>query len=69
MSQTSSNAQSEVRRLLGIALNDPGQVASMVPEELDLLLQLLRRVRLHGRLAAELKRSRHTHWNFPLWGV
>jgi hypothetical protein len=43
--------------MLGIALNNPGQVASMVPEELDLLLQLLRRVRLHGRFAAELKRE------------
>ena len=57
MSQTSSNARSEVRRLLGIALRNPAQVANMAPEELDLLLRLLRRVRLHGRLAAELKRE------------
>ena len=57
MSKSSGNRQADVRHLLGVALNDPGQVASMAPTELDLLLQLLRRVRLHGRLAADLKRN------------
>ena len=57
MSRNSDNSRAEVRRLIGIALSDPGRVVGINPGELDLLLQLLRRVRLHGRLAADLKRE------------
>lgn len=46
----------EVRRLLGIALGNPAEVARLEAAELDLLIQLARRVRLHGRLCADLKR-------------
>ena len=57
MRRTSRDSQSEVRRLLGIALRNPVHVARMAPTELDLCIQILRSVRLHGRLTADLKRE------------
>ena len=56
MRRSSEERQGEVKRLLGIALHDPVSVTKLAPAELNLLLQLLRRVRLHGRFAFDLKR-------------
>src|SRR5262245_1704084 len=43
-----------VRRLLMTAILDPAAVLRFAPRELDLMLRLVRRARLLGRLAAEL---------------
>src|SRR5262245_43945206 len=44
-----------VRRLLTTAVRDPVATAHLPARELDLTLRLVRRVRLLGRLAAELQ--------------
>jgi hypothetical protein len=50
-----------IRRLVTLCLADPAQVVDLPPGDLDLLLLLLRRVRLHGRLAADLMDAGHFH--------
>ena len=47
----------EVLDLVRLALDDPVSAAQLPAGELDLLLQLLRHVRLHGRFAVDLKRA------------
>jgi hypothetical protein len=47
----------DVAALLEIALKYPERVPQLAPEQLDLLIQCSRRVRLHGRLAADLKQA------------
>mgnify|MGYP000659292353 CR=1 FL=1 len=46
----------EVRRLVQLAVNEPQRVPGLSASEIDLLIRLLRSQRLHGRLAADLKR-------------
>ena len=55
MNRSRKDLQAEVRRLLGMALRDPARTTGLPPAELDLLIRLLRQVRLHGRFAAALK--------------
>jgi hypothetical protein len=55
MSKRSRTGRKDVQGLLNLALRDPARVLELQHSELDLLIQLLRRVRLHGRLAADLK--------------
>ena len=57
MPAISKDHRALVLRLVRLALRDPASVAELPAVELDLLLQLLRHVRLHGRFAAELKRN------------
>ncbi len=47
----------DVLRLVRLALDDPAAAAELPAPKLDLLLQLLRHVRLHGRFAADLKKA------------
>ena len=47
----------EALRLIRLALDDPATAAQLPARDLDLLLQLLRHVRLHGRFAADLKKT------------
>lgn len=49
--------QENVRQLLDIALRNPDAVAGMTAADLDLTLRVTRRVRLLGRLAADLQRA------------
>jgi hypothetical protein len=53
---TEDGRPADVLRLIRLALDDPASAAQLPARELDLLLQLLRHVRLHGRFAADLKR-------------
>ncbi len=57
MGEASVNLRADAIRLLKVGLRDPAGVVAMSPTDLDLLLQLLRRVRLHGRFAADLKQA------------
>ena len=52
-----STRPAEVLRLVRLALDEPATAAELPETELDLLLQLLRHVRLHGRFAADLKKT------------
>jgi hypothetical protein len=47
----------EVQRLIRVALSAPQTVVQLPAAELDLLLRILRRVRLHGHLAESLKKA------------
>ena len=57
MDYDKEDKQTRIRRLLSIALKCPANVARMSSAELDLTLRVIRRVRLHGRLAAKLKEA------------
>jgi hypothetical protein len=57
MAATDEGQRAVVLRLLRLALRDPGAATQLSVAELDLLMQLLRQVQLHGRFAAELKRE------------
>jgi len=57
MSAINEDQRAVVLRLLRLALQDSGAAAQLPAPELDLLLQLLRHVQLHGRFAADLKRE------------
>jgi hypothetical protein len=50
-----TNPIADVRRLVNTALQAPGSVVAMPESELDLLVRLLRSVRLYGNLAFDLK--------------
>ena len=56
MSVADEAPRAVVLRLLRLALDDPGAAAQLPVRELDLLLQLLRHVRLHGRFASDLEK-------------
>ena len=55
MAVIESARPAETLRLIRLALNDPVSAAQLPAAELDLLLQLLRHVRVHGSFAIELK--------------
>lgn len=55
MSPTGKELQAEVRRLLDIGLRRPADALDLMPADLDLMIRLLRQVRLHGRFAAMLE--------------
>lgn len=57
MPATSQDHRASVLRLIRLALQDPAGATDLPAAELDLLLQLLRHVRLHGRFAADLKNN------------
>ena len=49
------NPATQVQQLLNRAIREPRSILSMPAQEVDLLLRLLREVRLHARLAVDLK--------------
>jgi hypothetical protein len=57
MAMVEAGEPAEVLRLVRLALDDPAAAAQLPAAKLDLLLQLLRHVRLHGRFAADLKKT------------
>ena len=57
MEAEKKNAGTRVRRLLTTTLAHPDSVTTMSSEDLDFTLRISRRVRLHGRLAAKLKKE------------
>jgi hypothetical protein len=57
MHQARPGTRADVARLLRVALHEPASAAELAPGEMDLLLQLLRGARLHGRFAAGLARA------------
>jgi hypothetical protein len=57
MTNANGQAAAEVRRLLRIALQVPATAIDLDSAELDLLIRLLRQVRLHGRFAVDLQKA------------
>ena len=61
MPRTETTSQSNIRRLLDIALRGPTHATELCAADIDLLIVLLRRVQLHAKFAADLQREEVFH--------
>jgi hypothetical protein len=57
MAMREDGHHADALRLVRLALDDPNRATELPAPELDVLLQLLRNTRLHGRFAADLKNA------------
>jgi putative nucleotidyltransferase-like protein len=57
MPQSNTSLMASTMKLLLLALRRPAEVVDLETRDLDLLIRLARRARLHGRIAAEMTRG------------